>query len=236
MLHAPNKVRGGIAFILGARYLETGRLDAIRAVYRNEDPEVTASVLGSLTGEPTADPELGPGIVDLAVAGASHPSPDVRAAACSVLMNQCAWGVDVSCALAPMLDLLADTDAAVRQGAAYAIGNFARIKRYDLTPHIAALVPRLHDANLNVCTAARWALWKLSGSRNIAVAVPALVRALESPHDYDRLRRNAAGALLSFARKSPENRAHVRQLVAAATLDTSRKEIARFLQQLSADK
>src|SRR5206468_309716 len=69
MSQAPDKVRGGIAFLLGARYLEIGRLDAIRAIYRNEDPEVTAAILGSLTGEPTAHPEMGTGLVALAVEG-----------------------------------------------------------------------------------------------------------------------------------------------------------------------
>lgn len=234
MSHAPDKVRGGIAFLLGAWYLEIGRLDAIRAIYMNVDPEVTASVLGALTGKPTANTEIGPGIVALAVEGASHPSCRVRASACSVLMNQSAWGVDVSSAIAPMLDLVEDTDAFVRQSAAYAIGNFARRKRYDLTPHIALMARRLHDENIHVCTAAGWALRKLSGSRDIAPAVPDLIKALESPLDYDGPRKNATGALLSFARKSHQNREQVRQLAAAAHLDTAKKEISRFLLQLSA--
>jgi HEAT repeat protein len=236
MRQAPDRVRGGIAFLLGAWYLEIGRLGAIRAIYRNGDPEVAAAVLGSLTGEPTANPEMGAGIVALAVEGASHPAYRVRAAACSVLMNQCAWGVDVSCALVPILNLLDDTEAGVRQSAAYAIGNFARIKRYDLTPHIAVLVRLLHDENIHVCTAAGWAFWKLSGRRDIAAAVPALVKALEAPHEYEGPHKNAAGALLNFARKSPQNRAQVRQLATAAHLDTARKENLRFLQQLSDDR
>ena len=228
------KVRDGIAFLLGARYLEIGRLDAILALYAHEDPGVTASVLGSVTGEPSANPELGPGIVALAVKGTSHPAPRVRTSACSVLMNQCAWGVDVSDAIVPMLDLIADPDAAVRQSAAYALGHFARVKRYELTPHIALMARRLHDENMHVCTAAGWTLWKLSGKRDIASAVPDLIIAMESPLDYDGPRKNAAGALLSFARRSPENRAQVSRLAASAHLDTAKKEISRFLQQLSA--
>lgn len=234
MRQAPDKVRGGIAFLLGAWYLEIGRLDAIGALYRSEDPEVAASVLGSLTGKPTAHPEMGAGIVALAVEGTSHPADGVRASACSVLMNQCAWGVDVSSAIAPMLDLIEDTAASVRQSTAYAIGHFARRKQYELTPHITLLAHRLHDENVHVCTAAGWALGQLAGKRDITAAIPFLVNALESPQDYDGPRKNAAGALLRFARRSAENRAHVRRFVAGAPLDTARKEISRFLQQLSA--
>lgn len=236
MRHAADKVRGGIAFLLGARYLETGRLDAIRAIYSSGDPELAASILGSLTGEPAANADMGPGIVALAMDGASHPSHQVRASACSVLMNQSAWGVDVSRALTTMLTLLVDPQPSVRQGAAYAIGNFARFKQYELTPHVASLAPRLHDESIHVRTAAGWALWKLAGRRDIAGAVPDLVQALETPDDYAGPRKNAAGALLRFARRSPENRAQVRQLAAAAHLDTTRKEVSRFLQQLSADR
>jgi HEAT repeat protein len=229
------KVRSGIAFLLGARYLEAGDRDAIRALYLRDDLGVAAAALGSLTGDTSAHPGLGQPIVSLAVEGASHADPRVRAAACSVLMNQCAWGVDVADAIAPMLALIENTDAGVRQGAAYALGHFAKVKRYGLEPHIVLLARRLHDDNVSVRAAAAWALWKLSGSRDITCAVSGLVTVLESPQDYDAPRKYAAGALLSFARKSPQNRASVRELAASAHLDTSRKETSRFLQQLAAE-
>ncbi len=228
------KVRAGIASLLGARYLEIGRLDAIEELYAHEDPQVTGSVLGSLTGAPNATPEIGPGIVALAGKGASHPTSIVRASACRTLMNQCAWGVDVSDAIAPMLLLIEDTDAEVRQSAAYALGHFAKVKRYDLAPHIALLARGMDDGNIHVRAAAGWALWKLAGSRDIAAAVPALVNALESSQDYDGPRKNAAGALLSFAKKSNRNRERVIQMTTSAHLDMTKKEISRFLLQLSA--
>ena len=233
MRRVDEKVRGGIAFILGARYFEIGRLDAIRALYASEDPIVTAAVLGSLTGDPGVTPGLGPAIVSLAVEGTVHPSPGVRASACVVLMNQCAWGVDMSGAVVPMLGLIGDADAGVRQSAAYALAHFARVKRYDLSPHIVLLAHCLHDDCIHVRTAAGRALWRLSGRRDISPAIHDLIKALESPAEYAEPRKNAAGALLSFARKSEENRALVDSLAAAARLDSTKKEISRFQQQLS---
>ncbi len=177
---------------------------------------------------------MGPGIVALAVKGASHPDPYVRASACRALMNQCAWGIDVSDAIAPMLLLIEDTDAEVRQSAAYALGHFAKVKRYDLAPHIALLARGMDDENIHVRTAAGWALRKLSVNRDIAPAVPALINALESSQDCNGPRKNAAGALLSFAKKSNRNCELVTRLTTSAHLDTGKKEIARFLLHLSA--
>ncbi len=229
---APEKVRGGIAYLLGARYLELGRLDLIQTLVTSADAEVQASALGSLTGDTRSHSDLGNGIVALAIAGTATGSPAVRAAACSVLMNQCAWGVDVTDAVNPLFALLEDADAAVRQSAAYAVGHFAKGKRYELTAHIAMLGRLLRDENGGPGTAAAWALWKLAGKRDIVCAIPALVSVLEQSAANSAIQKYAIGALLACAKKSVESRDQIQALVASVGIDMHRKDMVRFLQQL----
>ena len=70
------KVRGGIAFVLAGNYRVRGDLAAIREIYAAGDTDVRQSVLNALWGEPNASPEMGPGIVALAIEGAR--SPDAK--------------------------------------------------------------------------------------------------------------------------------------------------------------
>ena len=227
------KVRGVVAFALSDRFRQLGNLAAIRALYAIDDAYVKESVLNGLWGEPYASPELGPGIVALAIAGAAHPAAEVRTEACYVIQNQSAWRVDVTDALVPLQRLLADPEWRVRHMAAYATGNVGKAK-VDMTPHVAVLTDNLRDANTQVRSAAAWALWQLSRKKHdIGRAAQALVDCLESTEEYNELRKRAGGALLHHARKSPDAKRQVAAMVAVAALNPALKEIATFLLRLS---
>ena len=229
----PEKVRGGIAFVLASHYLETGNLPAIRDLFASTDVEIQKAVLNGLCGEPNASEEMGPGIVALAVEGMRHPAWEVRSQAASVIQNQSAWKVDVTTALAALLRLLEDPVAQVRRSASYAAGNVAK-RKYDLASFLPALIGNLRHEDMFVREPSAWALWQFSRRYDLAPAVANLVHLLTSTEDYDDLRRSAAGGLLHHARKSSHNRDIVQQQVALTPLDLKRKEIARFLQQLAA--
>ena len=226
--------RAGLAFVVAERYRETGDLGSLEALYATGDAKVKGSVLDALWGEPGANPLMGPGIVTLAVQGAGHRAARVRNQACSVFQNQSGWKVDVSGAVGPLLKLLADKDDGVRMMAACAVGNLAKAK-YDLTRHVAPLVRNLGHEERQVRQWAAWALWQLSRHKHdIAAAVPELARGLTYAGEYGTLREYAAGALLHYAKKSPENAARVRGGVGEVTLDLSHKAIKRFADQLTA--
>ena len=224
--------RAGIAFVLAEHYRKTGHLTLLQNLYALDDPQVKGAVLNGLWGEPGASPEMGPGIVALAIEGAAHPAPGVRTEASFVFQNQCAWGVDVTAALGPLLRLLGDPEWRVRHQAAYATGNVAK-RKYDLTPHIAPLTLNLAHENLFVRAASAWALRQLSRRHNIAPAIGALAHILASDDDYNAPRKRAAGALLYHARKSAENLKAVKGNLASVSLNPNYKEVARFLKQLT---
>jgi hypothetical protein len=68
---------------------------------------------------------------------------------------------------------------------------------------------------------------------DISPAVPALVEALKHNEDWNEPRKNAAGALLHYAKISAENAKEVRKLAKAVSLDSKRKEIKNFLAHLA---
>ena len=211
---------------------EAGDLPAIQALYATGDAEIQQSVLNALWGEPGSNPEMGPGIVALAVQGSAHPSAGVRTEACFVIQNQSAWRVDVTLALEPLLKLLQDPHPNVRRMAAFATGNVSR-RKYDLSPHLPALIRLLRDEDRYVREAAPWALAQLSRAKyDLAPALPNLFWLLMLEDDFDAPRKNAVGALLHHARKSPENAALVKQLCQEAVLNPELKFIQRFLDQL----
>ncbi|QEL14994.1 HEAT repeat domain-containing protein [Limnoglobus roseus] len=221
-------------FYRAIELLKRGDLARIKTLFASSDAAVKAAVLNGLWGEPGGKPEVGPGVVALAVEGAAHPSPEVRRMACSVFQNQDAWGVDVSPAIGPLLALLGDADAEVRRTAAYATGNVCR-RRFDWSPHFAALRRLLSDPYLYLPEAAAWALAKMSrAGHDIGPAIGPLVRVLSRRREYGEPRKQAAKALLHYARKSAAGRDRVRRAVDAATLDGRRKEVTRFLEQLGA--
>ena len=232
----PTKVKGGIAYLLAGRYFELGSVQSIALLVSMGDAEIAAAALGALTADPGDNRELAAATVDMAVAGCEHMDGAVRAAACSVLMNLGAWGVDISAGVGHVGKLLVDPDAFVRQSAVYAIGNFAKIKRCPLAAQVAGVTQLLSDGSIHVRTAACWALWKLSRTHDISEAIPALFEILASTDPYDSARKHASGALLSFARKSQENMQNVRQTAVALVLNLETKEIVRFKTQLTAIK
>jgi HEAT repeat protein len=179
---------------------------------------------------------MGPGIIQLAIEATSHPAPAVRTVASYVFQNQCAWGVDVSEAVEPLRKLLADPVARVRHQAAYAVGNLAKHK-YDMSRLITPLRSNLEHEDMYVRESNAWALWQLSRSKHdIGSAVPDLVRLLkkEANSDYSEVRKQAAGAILHHAKKSAANAIQVKQAVEGANLDSRRKEIHKFVNQLAA--
>jgi len=246
----PDKVRGGIAFALGERYLGIGDLAAIQALYELPDVEIQKSVLNALWSEPYAVAGMGDGIVALAVQGTQHADAGVRAEAASVVQNQSAWGVSVAAAIEPLERLLTDAAPRVLQQAGYAVGNVSRLTRAerrkqaaaagnaaqekcDLTAHISPLTVNVRHEDIYVRKASAWALWQLSKQRyDISDTVTNLAHVLASADDYSDPRKFAAGALIHHARKSAEDRDVVRRSVACESLDAGRKEIARFLNEL----
>jgi HEAT repeat protein len=212
---------------------EVGDLDGLKKLFESGDAAVKAGVLNGLTGEPGHNPAMGPGIIALAVEGASHPSPEVRHWACFVFQDQSGWGVNVADAVGPLLTLLSDSDAEVRRMAAFATGNVYR-RRFDFAPHFSALRRLLGDKALYVPEAAAWALAKMSRARHdIGLAVPQLLRVLASGQDYAEPRKAAARALLHHAKKSRVACDQVKQAIASVKLDHQRKEVKRFLDRLS---
>ena len=230
------RVRGGVAYVVAEHYLKAGDLNALQRLFATDDPDVKELVLNALWGEPPAsNAQMGPGIVALAMEAARHSMPAVRAEACSVTQNQSAWGVNVSAAVEPLLSLLADPSGRVRMIAACAVGNLAKDK-YDVSQHVEALRVNLGHADPSVRGWSAWALWQLSRSRHpIGAAVASLVNVLASrSEDDDEVRKNAAGALLHHARRSPDNANQVRRCADGVSLDGSRKQVGRFQEQLAA--
>jgi len=227
------KKRGGIAYALAEHHRQTGNLKSLQQLYADDDIEVKASVLNALWGHPGSDPEMGPGIVQLAIDGANHASPTVRTEACSVFQNQCGWKVDVSGAIDPLHRLLSDDSDRVRSQAACAIGNLAKGK-YNLSEHVAQLGQNARREDISVRNYSAWALWQITRNKqDIGVAVPELVQLLADNDDWNDPRKNAAGALLHHAKKSSQNREQVMQCLKMVQLDPKYKEIHRLQEGLA---
>jgi hypothetical protein len=225
--------RGGIAFILAEHFRQIGDLANLQKLFATDDPCVKESVLNALWGEPGSNPQMGPGIIQMAIDATNHSAPEVRTEGCSVFQNQCAWGVDVSHALAPLQSLLKDQNDRVRHQAAYAVGNLAK-RKYDMAEHIPLLRRNVKHKDMYVREASAWALWQLSRSKHdIGSAVPELVWLLTDTEEYNEQRKKAAGALIHHAKKSADNGKQVKQSIQGVRLDSKRKEIKRFLDQLA---
>jgi hypothetical protein len=132
------------AFHRATALREAGDLDGLKELFQTGDAAVKAAVLNGLQLEPGHNPDMGPGIMALAVEGAGHSSAEVRKWACFVFQNQSGWGVDCTSAVLPLLALLGDSDAEVRRMAAFATGNVYK-RRFDFAPHFIALRGLLGD-------------------------------------------------------------------------------------------
>jgi hypothetical protein len=226
------KRRAAIAFVLAEHYRLTGDLARLAKLYADDDPEAKAMTLNALWGSPGSNPEMGAAIVQLALDGARHPEWAVRTEACYVIQNQCAWKTDVAAAVEPLRRLLDDASDHVRMQAACAVGNLAK-RKYDLSGHIAPLGRNLRCRDASVRNYSAWALWQLSKSKHdIGAVVAALVQSLTADDEWRAPRKNAAGALLHHAKKSPENVAHVRQHLASVRLNSQHAEIRRLTEHL----
>jgi hypothetical protein len=226
--------RAAIAFVLAEHYRLAGDVNRLTTLFSDNDPGTKTMVLNALWGSPGSNPEMGAAIVQLALDGARHPDWAVRTEACAVIQNQCAWKTDVAAAVGPLLRLLEDASDRVRMQAACAVGNLAK-RKYDLVSHIAPLGRNLRCADVTVRNYSAWALWQLSKyKRDIALAAADLVQALTADDEWSAARKNAAGALLHHAKKSQENRAQVRQLLATVCLNTQHVEVRRLQEQLNA--
>src|SRR5262249_40019847 len=126
--------RAGVAFVIAEHLRQVGNLTGLENLFASGDAAVKAGGLKGLTGAAGRNPDMGPGIIALAVEGASHPSPEVRRWTCFVFQDQNGWGVDVAAAVVPLLTLLGDPDAEVRRMAAFASGNVYK-RRFDFAPH-----------------------------------------------------------------------------------------------------
>lgn len=225
--------RGGVAWVLAEHYLQSGDLASLQQLFSDEDADVKSNVLNALWGDPGSTPEVGPGIVQLAIDATRHSSPEVRAAACSVIQNQCGWKVDVSNAVAPLLRLLSDDSDQVRMNAACAVGNLAK-RKYDLSQHVVPLGHNVRSQDISVRNYSAWALWQISRSKQeIGAAIPELAGLLTDDEGWKDPRKNALGALLHHAQKTPDNREQVRRCLHAVELDPTCKLIQRFQKQLA---
>lgn len=230
------KRRAGIAYALAEHYRQIGNLECLQQVYASDDSEVQASVLNALWGQPGSNPEMGPGIVRVAIDATCHAAPEVRAEACSVIQNQCGWKVDVSAAVAPLLCLLENDSARVRMQAACAVGNLAK-RKYDMSRHVVPLGHNVRHTDVSVRNYSAWALWQISrGKHEIGDAVPELVQLLTDDEDWNDPRKNAVGALLHHAQKASGNLEQVRRCLKAVRLDPKYKQIQRFQEQLAGMK
>jgi HEAT repeat protein len=224
--------RGGIAYVIAESYRRRGDLQNLQDLFATDDADVKRSVLDALQGEPGSNPQMGPAIVQMAIQAMGHASPAVRTVASSVIQNQCAWGVDVKDAIGPLQDLLNDANPEVRHQASYAVGNLAK-RKYDMSGCIPQLRRNVKHSVLYVREASAWALWHLSRSRHdISSAVPELVWLLKDEDEYNGPRKQAAGALIHHAKKSPENAADVSDRVRAAKFNGEHKEIRRLVGDL----
>jgi hypothetical protein len=227
------KRRAAIAFVLAEHYRLTGDLARLAKLYADDDPEAKRMTLNALWGSPGSNPEMGPGIVQLALDGACHPDSAVRTEACYVIQNQCAWKTDVDVAVEPLRRLLDDASDRVRMQAACAVGNLAK-RKYDLSGHIAPLGRNLCCRDASVRNYSAWALWQLSKhKRDIGAAAFDLAQALMADDEWSAPRKNAAGALLHHAKKSPANIAQVRQHLASVRLNSQYAEVRRLTEQLA---
>ncbi|MGV3724319.1 MAG: HEAT repeat domain-containing protein [Actinomycetota bacterium] len=232
-LEAPRNA--GIAYALAERYRDLGDLPALQRLYAIEDNGVKRSTLNALWDPKT--PEMGRGIVEMAVSATEHPDAGVRTEACWVLMNQAGYKSDVAAAVEPLRRLLADPAPSARRQSAYALGHLAKNGKHDLTPHLPGLCRSLTDPDRSVRTAAAWTIWQLSRKRyDIASAVPGLVALLALKDDVGDQYKNAVGALLHHARKSPERADAVAVAVAAADLDRDNKTVRRLLDELTTNR
>lgn len=226
--------QASIAFALAEHYRSTGDLKSLQSLYAKADAAVKASVLNALWGSPGADPEMGPGIVELALDAATHAAPEVRTEACSVIQNQSAWKVDVSRAVSPLRDLLGDSSERVRMQAACAVGNLAK-RKHDLSPHVDPLRRNLRHADLYVRNYSAWALWQMSRARHeIGAALEDLAQILTDDDAWNSPRKNAVGALLHHAKKSAKHFEQVKRRLKKLRLDPRQKESARLLEFLAA--
>lgn len=223
----------GIAFVIAEHCRIKCDLSNLQKLFATEGVDVKESVLDALQGEPGGHPQMGAGILQMAIEGIQHESPAVRIVACSVVQNQCSWGVDVKDAIMLLQDLLKDAISRVRVQASYAIGTLAKHK-YNMSASISQLRRNVKHDDMYVREASAWALWQLSRSKHdITAAIPDLIWLLTDKEEYNEQRKKAASALLHHAKKSSANTKAVKEHAGAASFNLELNEVRKFVVELN---
>ncbi|MCO6045278.1 HEAT repeat domain-containing protein [Aeoliella sp. ICT_H6.2] len=224
---------GDIALVLAEYHRHTGDVKKLRRLFASDDPIVRQYTLTGLCDEPEGDARMASAILHLAIEASDDCAPDVRTEAAYVLQNQARWDMDATPAIPALQTLLKDRQKQVRCQATYAVGNLAK-EAYDVSDCLPQLRRNLKHSDIYVRSATAWALREMSQTyHDIGPAVPELVGLLADDREYNEHRKQAAAALLAYAKRSPENASRVRHQLRDVTIDPTLKENKRLVVTLA---
>lgn len=224
---------GDLALVLSEFHRQAGDIKRLRQLFDNDDAIVRQFTLTGLCDEPEGNAKLALAILRLAIEAANDPVPEVRTEAAHLLEQQGRWDMDATEGIDALLLLLKDRQKLVRQQATYAVGGWAK-EGYDMSDCLAQLRRNLKHRDIYVRSVTAWALKEMAQTfHDIGSAVPELVVLLADDREYNEHRKQAAGALLAYAKKSPENASKVRRRLRDVTIDPTLKENKRLVVTLA---